>query len=104
MIGIFGVLIMVPQIIMTFDDNLFASYTRFDEPRPVRVGNIAVILAYGYGDINVQIFVNGKCTPAVLRNVWYVPELRVNLFSLIIYSRNERLQHPCREQSDSTHS
>ena len=69
---------------MTFDDSLFASYTSFDEPKPVRVGNNAVILAYGYGSINVEMFVNGKSIPSVLTNVWYVPELGVNLFSLII--------------------
>jgi len=30
------------------------------------------------------MFLNGKWIPSVLRNVWYVPELGVNLFSLII--------------------
>ena len=38
---------------MTFDDSLFASYTSFDEPKPVKVGNNAVILAYGYRNTNV---------------------------------------------------
>jgi len=69
---------------MTYDDSCFASFTRCDEPKPVTVVNDAVILAYGYGDTNVEMFLNGKWIPSVLRNVWYVPELGVNLFSLIV--------------------
>jgi len=38
---------------ITFDDSCFASFTHFDELKQVRVGNDAVILSYGYGDINV---------------------------------------------------
>ena len=69
---------------MTFDDTLFVSFENFAEPKPVRVGNNAVILAYGCGRIDVEMYVNGKWVPSFLSNVWYVPELSVNLFSLIV--------------------
>jgi len=65
---------------MTFDDTLFVSFENFAEPKPVRVGNNAVILAYGCGRIDVEMYVNGKWVPSFLSNVWYVPELSVNLF------------------------
>ena len=69
---------------MTFDNTLFVSYTQFVEPKQVRVGNDAVIQAYGMGRINVEMFVDEKWCSAFLTDVWYVPELRVNLFSLIV--------------------
>jgi Reverse transcriptase (RNA-dependent DNA polymerase)/gag-polypeptide of LTR copia-type/Zinc knuckle len=69
---------------MTFDNTLFVSYTNFVEPKPVRVGNDAVIMAYGSGRINVKMRVDDTWNPAFLTDVWYVPELRVNLFSLIV--------------------
>jgi len=69
---------------MTYEDNLFVSYTNFEEPKPVRVGNNNIILAYGYGRINTEMFVNGKWIPSFLTDVWYVPKVGVNLFSLII--------------------
>jgi len=69
---------------MTYDDSLFVSYTNFDEPKPVRVGNNSVMQAYGSGRIDVEMCVNGKWTRTFLSNVWYVPELGVNLFSLIV--------------------
>jgi hypothetical protein len=69
---------------MTFNDSFFADYTQFLEPKPVKVGNDAVILAYGSGRINVEMYVNGAWNQAFLTDVWYVPDLRVNLLSLIV--------------------
>ena len=69
---------------MTYEDNLFVSYTNFEEPKPDRAGNNDIILAYGYGRINTEMFVNGKWIPSFLTDVWYVPKLGVNLFSLFI--------------------
>ena len=69
---------------MTFEDNLFVSYTNFAEPKPVRVGNNDIILAYGYGRINTEMFVNGKWIPSFLTNVWYVAKLGDSLFSLTV--------------------
>ena len=31
-----------------------------------------------------QVSIGGKCKPSFLENVWYVPEISVNLFSLIV--------------------
>ena len=39
---------------MTFDTDLFSSYTKFDEPKSVRVGNDAIIKACGYGSIKLK--------------------------------------------------
>jgi len=89
---------------MTYDNSLFVSFTNFDEPKSVRIGNNAVIMAYGYGRINVEMCVNGKWIPSFLSNVWYVPELGVNLFSLIVAEmKGYRVCADCREQPSPSH-
>jgi len=69
---------------MTFDDSLFVTYTKFAEPKPVRVGNNAVILAYGCDRVNVEMYVDEKWTKSFLSDVLYVPDHGINLFSLIV--------------------
>jgi len=57
---------------MTFDDSLFVTYTKFAEPKPVRVGNNAVILAYGCDRVNVEMYVDEKWTKSFLSDVLYM--------------------------------
>src|SRR3982074_1502833 len=47
---------------------------RFSEPRPVTVANGSVVMAEGTGSVHL-----GNLT---LTNVWFVPDLRVNLISV----------------------
>jgi len=43
-----------------------------------------VILAYGCGRVNVEMCVDEKWTKSFLSDVLYVPDLGINLFSLIV--------------------
>ena len=44
---------------MTKSKEWFVSYTAFDEPKSVILGNKQVMLAYGQGDIEIETLVDG---------------------------------------------
>ena len=60
----------------------FVSYTRFNTPKPVTLGNKGVMMAYGEGDIEVESFIDGQCLKHTLTNVWYTPDVVKYLFSV----------------------
>lgn len=68
---------------MSYKREWFVEYERFDQPFPVRIGNGKKIFAYGKGCINILSLVNGKWYEKHLENVLYVPDIHVNLFSVI---------------------
>lgn len=69
---------------MTNEKSLLTSYETFSNPKSVRVGNENIIFAYGKGKINIEALVDGAWKKAYFEDVWYVPDISVNLFSLIV--------------------
>lgn len=59
----------------------FKNYIDFDKPRSIRVGNGAIIPAFGTGDINIQAFDGSVWRSKFLSGVLYVPDIKLNLFS-----------------------
>lgn len=60
---------------------LFTSFTN-TSPKPIIIGNGAVISALGYGQMAVQVSNGNEWVDTVIDNVLYVPELKTNLFSV----------------------
>ncbi|GFQ75380.1 retrovirus-related Pol polyprotein from transposon TNT 1-94 [Trichonephila clavata] len=67
---------------MTKHKNYFVDFTKFVSPKPVYVGNSDAIVAYGHGTVNIEIKVNSKWEKHHLTEVWYVPDISKNLFSI----------------------
>lgn len=67
---------------MTHNKDYFLTYEIFEIPREVQIGNGEMIHAYGQGTINVEMKVNGTWQKNHLQNVWYVPKIGRNLFSI----------------------
>lgn len=67
---------------MTACRNYFQTYKSFAEPIQISVANNQKVYAFGCGRINVQMKVNGNYQDALMNDVWYVPDLTVNLFSV----------------------
>ncbi|KAK9700733.1 hypothetical protein QE152_g31058 [Popillia japonica] len=67
---------------MTNNKSFFLSYEPFNYPREVQVGNNEIIHAYGEGTINVKMRIHGLWQQNHLKNVWYVPKIGRNLFSI----------------------
>ncbi|GFR10076.1 retrovirus-related Pol polyprotein from transposon TNT 1-94 [Trichonephila clavata] len=67
---------------MTKHKNYFVDFTKFVSPKPVYVGNSDAIMAYGHGTVTIEIKVNCKWEKHHLTEVWYVPDISKNLFSI----------------------
>ncbi|KMQ86059.1 retrovirus-related pol polyprotein from transposon tnt 1-94 [Lasius niger] len=67
---------------MTSCEKHFVMYEAFPTPKAVQVGNKDVILAYGKGAINVEMKIKGIWYRNHLLDVWYVPKIGRNLFSI----------------------
>lgn len=67
---------------MTNCEKYFSTYEAFVTPKTVQVGNKEVILTYGKDTINVEMNVKGKWYRNHLLDVWYIPEIGQNLFSI----------------------
>lgn len=59
----------------------FSSYSAFEEPIPLRLGDGTFMFANGEGEIKVEMLVHGKWKPSTLTKVWFVPKSGQNLFS-----------------------
>lgn len=66
---------------MTNRREWFVDYETFDVHSPVRIGDGKHIMAVGKGNINIHTFVDNMWIKGYLKNVLYVPDLKVNLFS-----------------------
>jgi hypothetical protein len=67
---------------MTKRKEYFCTYEPFAVPKRVKIGNSDDILAHGQGTINVKMLINGKWERNHLTEVWFVPEIDRNLFSV----------------------
>ena len=67
---------------MTFDRTVFASYSKLQNKRLVIIGDGTKLDAVGVGQVILKAF-NGKhYIETTLNNVLYVPDLKMNLFSV----------------------
>jgi len=68
---------------ITQNKQYFVSYTKFANPETIILGKKNVLMqAYSQNMINVQMFHNGVWHDAILKDVWYVPDASVQLFSV----------------------
>lgn len=63
--------------------DVFRTFEVFDEPHKVMTANGEVIEAIGKGSIQLEADINGHKELLVLTNVWYVPSIERNLFSVL---------------------
>ena len=67
---------------MTFERDLLTNYEKFKSPVPIQLGNDSVIHAEGKGTISMALDINNKQEEGTLTKVFYVPQIRKNLFSV----------------------
>ncbi|KAJ3655416.1 hypothetical protein Zmor_014548 [Zophobas morio] len=69
---------------MTFRRDIITNYREFSasERKPIIVGNNETIYAEGEGDVLITSYVNGQVLEQGMSEVWYVPEIGKNLFSI----------------------
>lgn len=67
---------------MTANKQHFATFEQFPIPQRVQTAGNEVISAYGSGRVDIEVFINGRWSSAVLNDVWYVPDARHQLFSV----------------------
>src|SRR5436190_14306075 len=67
---------------MCFDKKYFDTYSEFQKPVKVTVGNGEVIEAIEEGSIRVMVNIGRQRKVKTLENVWYVPKLGRNLMSV----------------------
>lgn len=67
---------------MTFNSSIFENYKRFAVPEVVNAAGGQKLVAYGCGQVNVKTLVAGKWLENHLTDVWYVPDLKYQLFSV----------------------
>ncbi|XP_043471937.1 uncharacterized protein LOC122504765 [Leptopilina heterotoma] len=72
---------------MTSRRDFFSHYEEFDEMFFVRVGG-TVMRIFGTGSINFQVHIDGILEDRQMINVLYVPDLKMNLFSIIAVLEN----------------
>jgi hypothetical protein len=75
---------------LTFRSDIFQSFHKFAQPHTLHVANGDTIEAVGKGVVLLEIKVKGQWQTVRLTDVWYVPKIRRNLFSIIAtQDRNE---------------
>ncbi|GBM36848.1 hypothetical protein AVEN_82838-1 [Araneus ventricosus] len=67
---------------MTPQKEYFLSYESFSSPKDVKIGNNETMFAFGLGTVKVRMLVSGKWENNHLSDVWFVPEVSRNLFSV----------------------
>lgn len=67
---------------MTANKQHFATFEKFPIPQPVETANKSCIFAYGSGSVNVDVCIGKKWSSATLIDVWYVPDVGRQLFSI----------------------
>lgn len=68
---------------VTFREDLFQKFQPFFNKESVMAANGESINALGKGTIDLDVEVNGKNKRVTLENVWYVPGIKRNLFSVL---------------------
>lgn len=68
---------------VTNTSDLFHTFEYFDEMSTVTTANGDKIQARGKGSVVIEANVSGKKVPITLQDVWYVPSIQRNLFSVL---------------------
>ena len=66
---------------MTFHREWFINFKRFSEAKHVRIGDGTLLEVSGEGEIDVLLLSENGWKERYLKNVLYVPGIKVNLFS-----------------------
>ena len=77
---------------LTFRNDIFTSFEKFSEPHTIQVANGNVAEAVGKGVVFLEATVSGKQQKIELRDVWYVPKLQRNLFSVLAAQDNTNMR------------
>ncbi|HEV7737198.1 MAG TPA: hypothetical protein VGO47_07495, partial [Chlamydiales bacterium] len=67
---------------MSSNRKWFKNYKSFDEPVKIRLGDNSYILAYGEGQINIELKVGSTKIPVIVQKVLYSPDVHGNLLSV----------------------
>ena len=78
---------------LTFRSDIFASFEKFAYPHTLKVANGNIAEAVGKRTVFLEATVSGKQYTVKLENVWYVPKLRRNLFSVL--AAQDRHENSC---------
>ena len=68
---------------LTFRSDIFTSYNKFLNPHALQVANGNVAEAVDKGTVTLEATVSGNQHKIQLENVWYLPKLERNLFSVL---------------------
>lgn len=68
---------------VTMRGDLFQDFERFDEAHTVTTADGNVIKAVGKGTVHLRANFKGRIENLFLREVWYVPQISKNLFSVL---------------------
>lgn len=68
---------------VTFKEDLFQTFKPFVDSGVMKTANGESICALGKGTVEVEAAVNGKWMKHKLLDVWYVPSIKKNLFSVL---------------------
>ncbi|GBN10504.1 hypothetical protein AVEN_256305-1 [Araneus ventricosus] len=67
---------------MAFNSSISESFMRFAVPGVVNAAGGKKLIVYGSGQVSVKTLVAGKWQENHLTDVWYVPDLKYQLFSV----------------------
>ena len=68
---------------VTNNSHYFINFEKFEVPHRITVANGKLLQAIGKGTVKILTVVNGISEIKFLENVWYVPEISKNLFSVL---------------------
>ncbi|KAM3964295.1 uncharacterized protein ACR2FA_001787 [Aphomia sociella] len=68
---------------VTMREDLFEDFEYFSDNHTVTTADRNTIKAVGKGSIRLEAVVNGRTVNSTLRDVWYVPQISRNLFSVL---------------------
>jgi len=68
---------------VTYQCDIFVSFKEFDIPHTVTAAGGESLPALGKGTVEVLSFVDNKVQKVQLQDVWYVPKIGKNLFSVL---------------------
>lgn len=68
---------------ITMNDKNFIAFEKFESPHGITAANGKVLPALGKGTLQIVTIVNNKKQFKELKDVWYVPDISKNLFSVL---------------------
>ena len=85
---------------VTNRSDIFVNFKEFDQPRTVITAGGDPLQAYGNGSVQVWSSVSNKAQKITLADVWYVPKISRNLFSVL--AAQDKNPHKAKFVSSST--